>query len=578
MRAPAILFSLFLALPLAAQGEEGKDDVQYPLLNPNYTDARETDTWCLTDLIWRQQAEEKGEQAGKRRACPTEGPCDIPANRDATSITSNTIDVIVHVMRTNSGSGGVSQSTVNATIAEMNSDYAGTGFQFNLVATRFHNNSSYSCIRAYSPFNNNWYNDIQNMKATYAETPTQNINIFISCQDSSSWGTLLGIATFPWDSNVLSSTGGLWLNNVAVGSGSKTATHEMGHCLGLWHTHHGVSEVNSCDPCYEYASGFEGDVRGDFASDTPPTPTNYNCSGPGGSDCQGTAWGATQPQNYMGYGPDSCQSLFTTQQVARMQCWSQSVLSGWFSGGGTGNNPPNASFSASTSGLTVNVDGSGSSDSDGTIVSYSWNYGDGAAGSGATDSHTYASAGTYTVTLTVTDDDGATDSTSQSVTVSTGGGGTFTTLIASDFESGWQGWTDGGSDCRRSANDSAYASQGTYCVRIRDNSGTASSFYRTGIDLSSYNELQITFDFVGVSMENGEDFYVEFYDGSSWNIVGQGVYGSSGTLSNNNFYTGTLTIDSATYNFSANSGVRFRCDASGNNDRIYVDLIDIAAR
>jgi subtilisin family serine protease len=91
-----------------------------------------------------------------------------------------------------------------------------------------------------------------------------------------------------------------------------------------------------------------------------------------------------------------------------------------FGGGGgepPANNPPTASFTFTTSGLTASFNGSGSTDSDGTITSYSWNFGDGTSGSGVTVSHSYSAAGTYTVTLTVTDDDGATGSASQSVTV-----------------------------------------------------------------------------------------------------------------------------------------------------------------
>jgi len=410
---------------------------QRPLEDAEYRGSRQNEHWCATDMIWQERAAELRQwgwgNGFKRAGCPLEGNCDVPSVRDAANTQAKTIDVIVHVMRDSSGNGGVSQATVDATMAQMNSDFAQANIQFNLKATRFHNDNSYSCISAYS-FSGQWQNDINNMKLDYAETPDQNINIFISCQDSGGFGVLLGIATFPWDPEVLSQTGGLWLNNIAVGAGAHTATHEMGHCLGLWHTHHGVSEVSSCGDCYEFANGFEGDIRGDFADDTPPTPTNYNCSGPGGSDCQGTSWGGTQPENFMGYGPDSCMDLFTPKQISRLHCWTDDVLTGWLGGGVVSNQAPTASFTYSTNNLAVDVDGSGSSDSDGTIASYAWDFGDGSTGSGATASHTYASSGTYTVSLTVTDDDGAVDSTTQDVTVSDGSTGGGITLSGSGYK------------------------------------------------------------------------------------------------------------------------------------------------
>ena len=86
---------------------------------------------------------------------------------------------------------------------------------------------------------------------------------------------------------------------------------------------------------------------------------------------------------------------------------------------GSGNSPPTADFTYTTTDLTVDfIDQS--SDSDGTISSWSWGFGDGGTSTVQNPSHTYSSDGTYTVTLTVTDDDGATDTTTQDVTVSSG--------------------------------------------------------------------------------------------------------------------------------------------------------------
>lgn len=82
----------------------------------------------------------------------------------------------------------------------------------------------------------------------------------------------------------------------------------------------------------------------------------------------------------------------------------------------SGNQAPNASFSHTANGLTVNFTNSSSDDNG--IVSYSWAFGDGRQSSEINPSHTYSVAGSYTVTLTVTDAEGLQDSVSQTVTVS----------------------------------------------------------------------------------------------------------------------------------------------------------------
>ena len=73
-----------------------------------------------------------------------------------------------------------------------------------------------------------------------------------------------------------------------------------------------------------------GDETGDFCSDTPPTPTNFGCSDPTGSDgCSGEPWAPTDFHNYMSYTPDFCRDNFTAQQMGRTQCWFESRLTGW---------------------------------------------------------------------------------------------------------------------------------------------------------------------------------------------------------------------------------------------------------
>ncbi|MFC2011101.1 PKD domain-containing protein [Chloroflexota bacterium] len=82
------------------------------------------------------------------------------------------------------------------------------------------------------------------------------------------------------------------------------------------------------------------------------------------------------------------------------------------------NDPPVASFTYNSNGLTCNFDASDSYDADGSIVAYDWIFGDGNTGAGITITHTYASPGTYEVSLTVMDNDSATDIESKTFAIS----------------------------------------------------------------------------------------------------------------------------------------------------------------
>jgi hypothetical protein len=146
-----------------------------------------------------------------------------------------------------------------------------------------------------------------------------------------------------------------------------------------------------------------------------------------------------------------------------------------------------------------------------------------------------------------------------------------TILLESFFESGWDSWIDGGGDCTRYSGVRSY--EGNYSIRIRDNSSTASSMTSSEFDITGFESIETTFYFYAYSMENGEDFWFRYHDGSSWQTIKAWSRGTD--FDNNNFYAATVSMDASTYNFVNNGKFRFQCDASGNADHIYIDQVTI---
>ncbi|MFH1687738.1 MAG: PKD domain-containing protein [bacterium] len=235
--------------------------------------------------------------------------------------------------------------------------------------------------------------------------------------------------------------------------------------------------------------------------------------------------------------------------------------------------PPVAAFvGAPTSGdypLTVDF----TNQSTGTITAYSWTFGDGGTSTAQNPSHEYTAAGTHTVSLTATGPGGNdTETKTDYITVTTPGGGGWTTITYDDFESGFGSYTDGGGDCARYTGGT-YAHQGSAAADIQDNSGTASSFYHTGsYNVSGFVDLEVEFWFRAVSMETNEDFWLQYYDGSTWRTVATWAAGAG--FSNNTFYNKVVQIPAGSYNYPTNAKLRFMCDASGNTDDVYIDEIE----
>jgi bacillolysin len=193
---------------------------------------------------------------------------------------------------------------------------------------------------------------------------------------------------------------------------------------------------------------------------------------------------------------------------------------------------------------------------------------------GTSASVTGLTAGTsYSYNVRAFDAAGNNSALSNTVSVTTtGGGGGSTVLHQGYFESGWDGWIDGGSDAARYAGSNSY--EGIYSIQLRDNTST-STMTLGSFNVSSYSSIDIEFYFRAVSMENGEDFWVQFYDGGTWRTVAS--YASGSSFNNNIFYVATVNIPNSTYNFPTNAQFRFRCDASGNNDYVYIDQVTITA-
>jgi len=210
---------------------------------------------------------------------------------------SASVPVYFHVMMDEAGNGNVSRHRIDRQMAVLNTTFGGlesaaasdTGFTFALAG-----------VDRY--YNDTWHRDGSSVRYRSRTRlgGADALNIWLVEFD------YLGVATFPWDYASNPEIDGIRVNSGTLPKGSiarynrgKTATHEVGHWFGLYHTFQGGCATPN-----------------DRVPDTPAQSSPTRGCPEGRNSC--ALPGLDPIHNYMDYSYDSCYNQFTADQSARM--------------------------------------------------------------------------------------------------------------------------------------------------------------------------------------------------------------------------------------------------------------------
>jgi hypothetical protein len=216
------------------------------------------------------------------------------ASGSRSDVAGGVINVYFHVL-TDGTNGNLRDSEIESQMRVLNNAFGPWGWSFQLAATDRTTNADWF---------NDCYSNEKRMKAALHQGSGDDLNIY-SCVP----GPYLGYARFPNSYRTQPELDGVVLLYTSLPHGGEpnydegdTATHEVGHWFGLYHTFQ-----NGCSN------------TGDYVDDTPAERSPaFQC--PIGRDtCAGDRYPGIDPiENFMDYTYDACMFQFSAGQDARM--------------------------------------------------------------------------------------------------------------------------------------------------------------------------------------------------------------------------------------------------------------------
>lgn len=379
-----------------------------------------------------------------------------------------TIPVVVHIIHNQNSitQENISAAQVATQIAVLNADFAGTNTDITSVPSAFTgvkagNTQVQFCLAVTDPSGNtlsepgihrqkwntiagatdpNLAADGAALQTLFNNTikpatiwdPTKYMNIWVAKMDGSQ---LLGYASWPAASTLTglgtvetAQTCGVVVNARAFGTNGyaaaapynkgRTATHEVGHWLGLRHISGDAACGNDfCNDTPTQKGGFGGGGGGlNYSCPSYPYLASGECTGTNSA----TTAGSEMFMNYMDYVDDACMYLFTANQKTRIQTamtnGTYRKLLGTHGLCSTSPTAPTAAFTMPATGCQ-NISVAISNTSSGNPApTYAWSS---TPSAGVTFSSTtatsptitFANAGTYTVTLVANNSQGSQNAT-----------------------------------------------------------------------------------------------------------------------------------------------------------------------